>query len=63
MTGTGTQGKSVEQYRAIPIASGDASGGSNSDAERELYLTDAYRQVAIHTEQAGETTLAISVAT
>jgi outer membrane protein insertion porin family len=26
-----------------------------SDAERELYLTDAYRQVIIHTESAGET--------
>jgi outer membrane protein assembly factor BamA len=27
-----------------------------SDAERELYLTDAYRQVVIRTEPAGETT-------
>jgi outer membrane protein insertion porin family len=43
--------------RAIPIAAGDVLRADRiSDAERELYLTDAYRQVVIHTEQAGETT-------
>jgi outer membrane protein insertion porin family len=43
--------------RAIPIAPGDVLRADRiSDAERELYLTDAYRQVVIHTEQAGETT-------
>ena len=42
--------------RAIPIAPGDVLRADRiSDAERELYLTDAYRQVVIHTEPAGET--------
>ena len=42
--------------RAIPIAAGDVLRADRiSDAERELYLTDAYRQVVIHTEPAGET--------
>jgi len=41
--------------RAIPIAPGDVLRADRiSDAERELYLTDAYRQVVIHTEPAGE---------
>ena len=41
--------------RAIPIAEGDVLRADRiSDAERELYLTDAYRQVVIHTEPAGE---------
>jgi outer membrane protein insertion porin family len=43
--------------RAIPIAEGDVLRADRiSDAERELYLTDAYRQVIIRTEAAGETT-------
>jgi outer membrane protein insertion porin family len=43
--------------RAIPIAQGDVLRADRvSDAERELYLTDAYRQVVIRTEPAGETT-------
>jgi outer membrane protein insertion porin family len=43
--------------RAIPIAEGDVLRADRlSDAERELYLTDAYRQVIIRTEPAGETT-------
>lgn len=43
--------------RAIPLAAGDVLRADRiSEAERELYLTDAYRQVVIHTEQAGETT-------
>ena len=42
--------------RAIPIREGDVLRADRiSDAERELYLTDAYRQVVIHTEPAGET--------
>ncbi|HYK19246.1 MAG TPA: POTRA domain-containing protein, partial [Pyrinomonadaceae bacterium] len=42
--------------RAIPIAEGDVLRSDRiSDAERELYLTDAYRQVIIRTEPAGET--------
>ena len=42
--------------RAIPIAEGDVLRADRiSDAERELYLTDAYRQVIIRTEAAGET--------
>jgi len=41
--------------RAIPIAAGDVLRADRvSDAERTLYLTDAYRQVVIHTEPAGE---------
>jgi outer membrane protein insertion porin family len=42
--------------RAIPIAPGDVLRADRiSEAERELYLTDAYRQVVIRTEPAGET--------
>ena len=43
--------------RAIPIAEGDVLRADRiSEAERELYLTDAYRQVIIRTEPAGENT-------
>ena len=43
--------------RAIPIAPGDVLRADRvSEAERELYLTDAYRQVIIRTEPSGETT-------
>lgn len=43
--------------RAIPIAEGGVLRADRiSEAERELYLTDAYRQVVIRTEPAGETT-------
>jgi outer membrane protein insertion porin family len=42
--------------RAIPLAEGDVLRADRiSEAERELYLTDAYRQVIIRTEPAGET--------
>ena len=42
--------------RAIPLVEGDVLRADRvSDAERELYLTDAYRQVIIRTEPAGET--------
>ena len=42
--------------RAIPIAEGEVLRADRvSEAERELYLTDAYRQVIIRTEPAGET--------
>src|SRR6185295_5247299 len=42
--------------RAIPIAEGDVLRADRiSEAERELYLTDAYRQVVIHTVPAGDT--------
>ena len=42
--------------RAIPFREGDALRADRiSDGERELYLTDAYRQVIIRTEAAGET--------
>jgi len=42
--------------RAIPIAAGDVLRADRvSEAERELYLTDAYRQVIIRTEPSGET--------
>jgi outer membrane protein insertion porin family len=42
--------------RAIPLAEGDVLRADRiSDAERELYLTDAYRQVVIRTEPAGDT--------
>lgn len=42
--------------RAIPIREGDPLRSDRiSDAERELYLTDAYRQVIIRTEPAGDT--------
>jgi len=43
--------------RAIPLTENDVLRADRvSDAERELYLTDAYRQVIIRTEPAGETT-------
>ena len=42
--------------RTIPLSEGDVLRADRiSDAERELYLTDAYRQVIIRTEPAGET--------
>jgi outer membrane protein assembly factor BamA len=42
--------------RAIPIREGGVLRADRiSDAERELYLTDAYRQVIIRSEPAGET--------
>ena len=42
--------------RAIPIAEGDVLRSDRiAEAERELYLTDAYRQVIIRSEPAGET--------
>ncbi|HKY42923.1 MAG TPA: POTRA domain-containing protein [Pyrinomonadaceae bacterium] len=42
--------------RAIPIKTGDVLRADRiAEAERELYLTDAYRQVIIRTEAAGET--------
>ena len=41
--------------RAIPLAEGDVLRADRvSEAERALYLTDAYRQVIIRTERAGE---------
>ncbi len=41
--------------RAIPLLEGDILRADRvSEAERELYLTDAYRQVIIRTEPAGE---------
>jgi outer membrane protein insertion porin family len=42
--------------RALPFSEGDVLRADRiSDAERELYLTDAYRQVIIRTEPAGDT--------
>ena len=42
--------------RVIPITEGDVLRSDRiADSERELYLTDAYRQVIIRTELAGET--------
>ena len=42
--------------RVIPIAEGDVLRSDRiADSERELYITDAYRQVIIRTEPAGET--------
>jgi len=42
--------------RAITLMEGDVLRADRvSESERELYLTDAYRQVIIHTEPAGET--------
>jgi outer membrane protein insertion porin family len=42
--------------RAIPLMENDVLRADRiSEAERELYLTDAYRQVIIRTEPAGET--------
>jgi outer membrane protein insertion porin family len=41
--------------RVVPIAEGDVLRSDRiADSERELYLTDAYRQVIIRTEPAGE---------
>ena len=42
--------------RAIPLFEGDVLRNDRlAESERELYLTDAYRQVLIRTEAAGET--------
>ncbi|MDQ2936947.1 MAG: BamA/TamA family outer membrane protein [Acidobacteriota bacterium] len=42
--------------RVIPIAEGDVLRSDRiADSERELYLTDAFRQVVIRTDAAGET--------
>ncbi|MBC8032208.1 MAG: BamA/TamA family outer membrane protein [Pyrinomonadaceae bacterium] len=42
--------------RVIPLAEGDVLRADRiAESERELYLTDAYRQVIIRTEAAGET--------
>ena len=42
--------------RVIPIIEGDVLRSDRiAESERELYLTDAYRQVIIRTEAAGET--------
>ncbi|HKO98420.1 MAG TPA: POTRA domain-containing protein [Pyrinomonadaceae bacterium] len=42
--------------RVIPIAEGDVLRSDRiAESERELYVTDAYRQVIIRTEEAGET--------
>jgi outer membrane protein insertion porin family len=42
--------------RIIPIAEGDVLRSDRiADSERELYLTDAFRQVIIRTDAAGET--------
>lgn len=50
----GTKRKAI--LRVIPIAEGDVLRSDRiADSERELYLTDAYRQVIIRTEPAGET--------
>jgi len=50
------QTKRAAIRRAIPLAEGDVLRADRiSDAERELYLTDAYRQVIIRTEASGET--------
>ena len=50
------QTKRAAIRRAIPIAENDVLRADRiSEAERELYLTDAYRQVIIRTEAAGET--------
>lgn len=41
--------------RAVPLKEGDVLRADRiSEAERQLYLTDAYRQVVIRTEAAGE---------
>ncbi|HSB29034.1 MAG TPA: POTRA domain-containing protein, partial [Pyrinomonadaceae bacterium] len=53
---SGQRKKRQAILRAVPLAPGDVLRADRiSDAERELYLTDAYRQVVIHTEPAGET--------
>lgn len=51
------QTKRTAILRVIPIGEGDVLRSDRiADSERELYLTDAYRQVIIRTEPAGETT-------
>ncbi len=58
VTGSASQQQTKRDaiLRAVPLQTGDVLRSDRlSDAERELYLTDAYRQVVIHTEQAGET--------
>ena len=58
VTGSSSKQQKKRQaiLRAVPLAPGDVLRADRiSDAERELYLTDAYRQVVIHTEPAGET--------
>ncbi|HSK63584.1 MAG TPA: POTRA domain-containing protein [Pyrinomonadaceae bacterium] len=58
VTGTrNTRRKKREAIRrAIPLREGGVLRADRvSEAERELYLTDAYRQVIIRTEPAGET--------
>ena len=58
VTGDGKTQQTKRQaiLRAIPIAEGDVLRSDRiADAERELYLTDAYRQVIIRSEPAGET--------
>src|SRR5258705_13761437 len=52
----GTQAtKRAAILRVVPIAEGDVLRSDRiADSERELYLTDAYRQVIIRTEPAGE---------
>jgi outer membrane protein insertion porin family len=54
---SGTQDtKRAAILRVIPIAEGDVLRSDRiADSERELYLTDAYRQVIIRSEPAGET--------
>ena len=50
------QTKRAAIRRALPFRENDVLRADRiSDAERELYLTDAYRQVIIRTEPAGET--------
>ena len=52
----GRQTKRDAILRVIPIAEGDVLRSDRiADSERELYITDAYRQVIIRTESAGET--------
>ena len=57
---TGSAGTQLTKRKAILRAIFLTEGGvlradRLSESERELYLTDAYRQVVIHTEPAGET--------
>lgn len=57
VTGSANSQRTKRQaiLRAIPLKPGDVLRADRiSDAERELYLTDAYRQVIIRTEEAGE---------
>lgn len=50
------QRKRAAIIRAIPLQEGDVLRSDwVAESERELYLTDAYRQVIIHAEPAGET--------